>query len=107
MLPGRYRRSGGRASKRISQRIKKRDYVSNLFTVGLTIAGSMEDEKLGGLSTPSCGGVAVGAAGRRPVAAKNANMDVCVFCFLAAPDHGEGAAPPPLSRLKDGFATGT
>jgi len=39
----------------------------------------MEDEKLGGLSMPSCGGVVVGAAGCRPVTAKNANMDVCVF----------------------------
>jgi hypothetical protein len=26
------------------------------------------------------------------------NMDGYVFFFLAAPDHGEGAVPPPLSR---------
>jgi hypothetical protein len=26
--------------------------------------------------------------------------------FLSAPDHGEGAVPPPFEPLKDGFATG-
>jgi hypothetical protein len=34
---------------------------------------------------------------------KNANTDVCVFFYLSAPDHGEGAAPPPLSRGRTGL----
>ena len=44
--------------------------------------------------------VVVGGGGGRtpPCRVKNDNMDVAVFYFLAAPDHGEGAAPPPLSR---------
>ena len=41
-----------------------------------------------------------------PVREKNANMDVCVFFYLADPDHGEGAVPSPFEPLKDGFATG-
>ena len=48
-----------------------------------------------------------GAAGRRLVTEKNANMDVCVFFFLTAPDHGEGAAPPPFEALMHGFVNGT
>jgi hypothetical protein len=40
-----------------------------------------------------------GRGGRKPtVGEKNANTDGCVFFYLAAPDHGEGAVPPPLSR---------
>jgi hypothetical protein len=40
-----------------------------------------------------------GGGGRKPTyREKNANMDVCVFFYLAAPGHGPGAAPPPLCR---------
>ena len=52
-----------------------------MFTVGLTIVGSMEDEKLGGLSTPRCGSVAVGAAGRRP---SLQNTQTWMFAYFAS-----------------------
>ena len=48
-----------------------------------------------------------GEAGCRHGTGKNANMDVCVFFYLTAPDHGEGAAPPPFEALMHGFVNGT
>ncbi|MDR3301033.1 MAG: hypothetical protein LBT01_00690 [Spirochaetaceae bacterium] len=38
-----------------------------------------------------------GAAGMPPGTAKNAGMDAGIFGFFSALDHGERAAPPPLS----------
>jgi hypothetical protein len=38
-----------------------------------------------------------GAARMPPELEKNANILVCIFFYLSAPDHGEGAVPPPLS----------
>jgi len=53
-----------------------------------------EDEELGGQSTPHCGGMAAGG-GRKPTyRAKNTNMDVCVFCFLAGHGYGRGLLLP-------------
>jgi hypothetical protein len=51
----------------------------------------------GGRSTPRCGN---STAGRQDAACnkKNTGMDAGSFLYLSAPDHGEGAAPPPLSR---------
>jgi len=52
-----------------------------LFTVGRITAGLMEDEKPGGRSTTRCGGVAAGAAGRRPSQQK---MQTWMFAFFAS-----------------------
>ena len=41
------------------------------------------------------------------VAEKNANMDVCVFFYLADPNNGAGSAPPPFEALMHGFENGT
>ena len=67
--------------------------VSLLSTVGQITQSVMEDEKRGGHSTHRCGGLAAG--GRKPtVTVKNANMDVCVFYFLAAHSYGCGLFLP-------------
>jgi len=56
---------GGKAGK-CSVLGKQRDNASLFKAVGRITAGMMKDEKQGGRSTPRCGGVAMGAAGRRP-----------------------------------------
>ena len=52
---------------------------------------------LGGRSTPGCGGAGAGRHGRRRNSKKTPAWKPVFFCFFSAPDHGAGAAPPPLS----------
>ena len=72
-----------------------------MFTVGRSTAGVMEDEKLGGLSTARCGGLAVWEAGSRPER-KNANMDVGVFS-TSLPTATAVGSPSPFEPFMKGL----
>jgi hypothetical protein len=77
-----------------------------MFALTLAVGGvrfaSWKDEKPGGQSTPRCGGT---EAGRQEAdrEEKNTGMEAGVFFYFAAPNHGEGAVPPPLSRGRTGL----
>ena len=88
-LPG---RSGGIAGKRSGYGVGGN--VSLWLAVGRSMMGSMEDEKPGGRSTTRCGGLAEGAAGRRPAEQKTTTWTLAFFASLLPTTTGRGLLLP-------------